>query len=186
MGDDDQALEEGLAGPEQEITPGESEGGGILSGMLLKILKYVALGIGAIIFIVTVVIVTMNIVNRGAQPQSYPAASPEYEGTTPILAWYSAIDEIRGRTADDSPHTVIVQVAIGYEKENKAIQTELVARTPKLRDIIRSFFTEKTAAELQPRYEEELKAELRERINRIMTQGKIDEVIFLEFNVVEF
>lgn len=186
MADDDNALEEGLAGPEQELAPSEGKQGGLLSGMLLKILKFVALGIGAIIFIVTVVIVTMRIAGRGTQAQSYPAVSEEYEGTQPVLSWYSAIDEIRGRTADENPNTVIVKVGLGYEKDNKTIQTELVSRTPRLRDIIRQFFTEKTASELKPQYEEELKAELKERINRVLTGGKIDDVIFLEFNVVEF
>ena len=186
MADDDQGLEEGLVGTEADLSPAEEKQGGLLSGMLLKVLKFVALGLGAIIFIVTVVIITMRIAGQGSQAQSYPQVSPEYEGTTPVLSWYTNIDEIRGRTADENPHTVVAQVSLGYEKDNKIIQTELVSRTPRLRDLVRKFFTEKTAAELRPRYEEELKTELKERINRVLTQGKIDEVIFLEFNVIEF
>jgi flagellar basal body-associated protein FliL len=102
------------------------------------------------------------------------------------LDWYGNIPEIRGRTADENPVTVIVKVNVGYEQENKIVQSELIARTPRLQALIRQFFASKTSAELTPQHEEELKAELEEQINRIMTDGKIKEVIFLDFNVVEF
>jgi flagellar FliL protein len=186
MGDEDQGLEEGLAGPEEDLTPQEGKRGGLLSGMLLKVLKFVAMAVGAIIFIVTVVLITMRIAGQGTQPQSYPQSSPEYEAETPVLAWYNNIDEIRTRTADDSPHTVIAKVSLGYERENKVVQTELVSRTPRLRALIRSFFSGKTAQELRPGNEEELKAELKQKINQVMKNGEVQEVIFLDFNVVEF
>jgi flagellar FliL protein len=186
MGDEDQSFSEGLAGEDQDFA-GEEKSGGLLAGALLKVLKYVAMAVGAIIFIVTVVIITNRILDRGGESITYvQQVSPEYSSKPEELSWYQNIEEIRGRTADRNPVTVIASVALGYEKENKVIQTELISRTPRLRDMIRSFFSQKTAAELQPQYEEELKVELKEKINSILTQGQIREVIFLEFNVVEF
>lgn len=186
MGDEDQAFDEGFGTAEADIAPAEERGGGLLGGLLLKILKYAAMAIGAVIFIVTVVIITMRIINRGAQPQAMAPVSPEYQGKVEKLDWYDNIPEIRGRTSDENPVTVIVKVNVGYEQENKMVQSELIARTPRLQALIRSYFASKTAAELTPQHEDTLTAELEERINRIMTDGKIKEVIFLDFNVVEF
>lgn len=186
MGDEDQAFDEGFGTAEAEITPAEERGGGLLGGLLLKILKYAAMAIGAVIFIVTVVIITMQIINRGAQPQAAAPVSEAYQGKVERLDWYDNIPEIRGRTADENPVTVIVKVNVGYQQENKTVQSELIARTPRLQALIRSYFANKTAAELTPGNEEILAAELEEKINSIMADGKIKEVIFLDFNVVEF
>lgn len=183
MSDEEQSFDEGLAADE-DLSVGNKVG--FLPSVLMKVLKWAALGIGAVIFIVTVVIVTMRVMNRGAQPQSYVAVTEPYEAKTPKYEWYDNIPEIRGRTADKTPATVIVKVNIGYDEGDKEVQSELIARTPRLRDLLRNYFTSKTAAELQPQHEEELKTEIREMINRIMSDGKVREVIFLDFNIVEF
>lgn len=183
MSDEEQSFDDGLAA-EEDLSVSNKVG--FLPAALMKILKWAALAVGAIIFIVTVVIVTMKILNQGAQPQSYVAVTESYEAKIPMYDWYDNIPEIRGRTADKAPATVIVKVNIGYDEGDKEVQSELIKRTPRLRDMLRSYFTSKTAEELQPEYEELLKNELKERINRIMVNGKIREVIFLEFNIVEF
>ena len=187
MGDEDQAFDEGFGGDEGDIAPIEGESkGGFLGGALLKILKFAAMGIGAIIFIVTVVIITMRIMNRGGQSQTAIPISEEYQGTEEQLAWYDNIPEIRTRTSDENSVTVIVKVNLGYEMENKVVQTELIARTPRIQDQIRQFFAQKKASQLTPRNEEELKTELKELVNRIMSDGQIKDVIFLDFNIMEF
>jgi len=183
MSDEEQSFDDGLAA-EEDLSVSNKVG--FLPAALMKILKWAAIAIGAVIFIVTVVILTMQFINRGAQPQTYVAVTEEYEGTTPTYEYYDNIPEIRGRTADKTPATVIVKVNVGYDMGDKEVQSELIARTPKLRDMLRNYFTKKTMAELQPQYEEQLKEEIKEMINRIMSNGKIREVIFLEFNVVEF
>lgn len=188
MGDEDRAFDEGFVGDDADIAPLEGEKqGGFLGGALLKILKFAAMGIGAIIFIVTVVIITMRIMNRGNQPQGgYEATSEEMQSVPPELTWYDNIPEIRTRTSDENAVTVIVKVNLGYEIEDKATQSELISRTPRLQDMIRSFFAGKTASQLQPRNEKELKEELQAKINNALSKGKIKDVIFLDFNIMEF
>lgn len=179
-------------GDEENFLEGDAEAGGdlevgrkvgFLPAVAIKILKWAALGIAAVIFIVTVVVITVGIMNRGQAQAGYPSASQAYRGTVPILSYFD-IPEVRGRTADVNPTTFIAKVSLGYDLNNKAIQSELVARAPQLQDIVFSFFASRTAAQLQASHEEELKAELKEEINRIMTSGKIQQVLFLEFNVV--
>jgi flagellar FliL protein len=173
---------------EEEVAGGQEEGGerrGILPAMLLKILKWVAIGIAGIIFIVTVVVITVNFMDRGPQAEAYPSESEAYKTSQPILQWYD-IPEIRGRTADDTPHTVIVDPKLGYEKENKKIQSELIARKEQIIDIMRQYFSKRKAGELAPEYEPEIKEELKERINGIMSSKGIEQIVFLQFNVIEF
>lgn len=159
---------------------------GFLPAIVIQILKWVALALGAIIFIVTVVVITVKIMGVGSPSVTQQPISKEYEGKEPIYDWYSNVGEIRGRTADDVPHTIIVEVRIGYKQGDKAMQAELIARTPQIRDIIRRFFTSKKSDELRPTNEENLKLELRDQINNIMTSGKIQKVIFDTFTVIEF
>lgn len=188
MGDEDRAFDEGFVGDEADIAPLEGEKqGGFLGGALLKILKFAAMGIGAIIFIVTVVIITMRVIDRGNQPQGgFEATSTEMQDAPQELMWYDNIPEIRTRTSDENAVTVIVKVNLGYKEEDKATQSELISRTPRLQDMIRSFFAEKTASQLQPRHEQELKEELEAKINQVLSNGRIEEVIFLDFNIMEF
>ena len=80
------------------------------------------------------------------------------------------------------PHTVVASVALGYEEGNKTIQGELTKRTDHLQHLIRSFFSSKTATEL--RNEVAILAELLEKVNSVMTSGKIREVLLLDYNLI--
>lgn len=177
-----------MFGPEEgfESQEDEAKSGGFLPDIVMKILKFVALGLGAVVFIVTVVVITVSILNQGNQQQSFPVVSPEYEAKPPVLEWYKGIGEIRGRTADSPPKSVMAEVYLGYEVNNKQLNSELIQRAPRFNDMIRSYFAEKSEDELL--YEEKVKLELKERINRILTSGKIEEVIFGAggFNIFEF
>ena len=126
--------------PEMAPLEGEKKGG-FLGGALLKILKFAAMGIGAIIFIVTVVIITMRIMNRGNQPQGGICGRAKDAGCTAGTQWYDNIPEIRTRTSDENAVTVIVKVNLGYEIEDKVkLRLSLSQRTPRLQDMIRQFF----------------------------------------------
>jgi flagellar basal body-associated protein FliL len=52
--------------------------------------------------------------------------------------------------------------------------------------MMRRYFSEKTAAELAPQYEPEIKADLEQNINRLMQGRGIEDIVFLQFNVIEF
>ncbi len=184
MGDEEVFSEEEVAGG----AAAEEEAGGkrrLIPAFVLKILKWVALGLAAIIFIVTVVVITVSLMNKGPQSAAYPSASEEYQGSMEILSWYD-IPEIRTRTADENPFTVIIDPKLGYEQENKKVQTELIARREQIIDMMRQYFSSQKAAELTPQYEDQIKAELEEQINRMMSTKGIEDIVFLQFNVVEF
>ena len=172
----------------EEVEAGGKKKVGFLPGIVIQILKWAAIALGAVIFIVTVVVITMNIMNRGTTTQSRLPEVEAYEGAPEILSWFGNIGEIRTPTADERRHTVMAKILIGYPRDSKRVQSELIDRTPWITELVRSYFSSHTASELLgPQNEQRVQEELKARINNIMTEGKIKEVIFGDtYNIVEF
>ena len=53
--------------------------------------------------------------------------------------WWYALDEIRTRTADKNPSTVIIKAKLGYEFENADVQTDLIQRSEIIYDAMRQY-----------------------------------------------
>jgi flagellar FliL protein len=183
MSDENEIFDEG----EEGAVGGEAKPSkkvGFLPGVVIQILKWAALGLGAIIFIVTVVVITMMFMGVENKGMSQQQISPDYAGKAPVYDWFSNITGIRARTADSPPGTVMVDISIGYEQGNKIVQTELVSRTPQIKDIVRQFFATRKAADLAPGKENDLKMELADKINSIMSDGKVRQVVFDNLTIV--
>ncbi|MBN1617641.1 MAG: flagellar basal body-associated FliL family protein [Spirochaetales bacterium] len=175
---DDINLEGGDAGT------GDS-GGKKLGGLLPQLLKWVAIVLGALIFIVTVVVITVNVMGSSGKSQTSIPVSEEYTGSREVMLWYrEPLGTLQTRTSDTTPASVIVEVALGYPVEDKATPAELSARLVELKDFLRAFFSRKTAAEL--RNEEKVKIEIRNAINdNILAKTKIRDVRFVKYEIVE-
>ena len=177
---------------ELELDDGEQSGGGApkkasgLLAILPNLLKFVAIGLGALIFIVTVSVITYTILNRGGQSQtSIPANSP-FVGTRQPLSYYTTIGVIRTSTIDTIPFSVVVDMVLGYDQNNNAASTELTERLYELRDFVRSFFRGKTAEELKPENEARLKQEIIEYLNtKVLNTTRVRDIFFVQLDVME-
>jgi len=179
MADEDRFLDEDVAvGQEAEV----GAKAGFIPALILKALKWAAVVIAAVIFIVTVVVITTRIMNQGRASGSVPVISESYTTAPPRYSYYRNFEDIRTRTADDLPHTVVAKVALGYDEGNKNLQNELVSRTTLLQHIIRGYFASKTAAEL--RNESVVLQELLQKVNAVMTTGRIMQVLLLDYNII--
>jgi flagellar FliL protein len=170
------ATSEDVAGPRR---------GGLLSGMLLNILKWAAIGIGAIIIVVTTTVVTVRILSKGASPEGLAAISPAYTAKQEPLASYDNIEQIRGQTADETPAVFLLQVSLGYDPADKEVSVEIGNRNREIQDLILKDISQKTAAELSPTHYDEIQAELMQLINMVMKTGKVKSVMFRQFSVVK-
>lgn len=173
---------------DEEATEGESgpRKGGLLSGLAIQILKWTAIVLGAIIFVVTVVVITLNILQGGQTTGAPPPSSEQHEAEMPAFDYYGGIGEIRGNTVDGNS-TFIVEIQLGYEQEDTRTQAALSSRTPRIRDYVRNFLATKTTEELNPTNERELKTRMQEQINTLLGgAGQVREVIFDEYQVVPF
>ena len=93
---------------------------------------------------------------------------------------------IRTKTSDVNPASVIVEVVLGYKKDDKATSTEITQRTVELKDFLRRYFTQKSYEELKPQNEEALRIEIRNAINdSILSSSKIKDVRFMTLDVIQ-
>ncbi|MDA3808800.1 MAG: flagellar basal body-associated FliL family protein [Spirochaetaceae bacterium] len=156
-----------------------------LSKTLVKLLTYIVGGLIGIILVVTIVVITVKFLDRGDQAKTFKEVSEEYQGKTAPYLYFEAIKQIRTRTADKAAHSVSVKVDIGYNEGDEKLATELTARIPQLTDLIRTYFSGKTAEEMNAD-EQAVKDELRERINAVLTNGRVENIIFTEYQTFEF
>ncbi|MGA2479449.1 MAG: flagellar basal body-associated FliL family protein [Spirochaetia bacterium] len=172
-------LEDVGAGAEDVSAPRR---GGLLSGMLLNILKWVAIGIGVIIIVVTTTVLTFRVLNKG-NTQNLAAVSPEYAAQAKPLASYDNIEQIRGQTADETPAVFLLQVSLGYDPADKEVSVEIGERAREIQDLVLKDISQKRAADLSTTHYDELQAELMTQINTIMRTGKVKKVMFRQFVV---
>ena len=156
-----------------------------LAALLPNLLKFVAIGLGAVVFIVTVSVITFNILNRGGQAQTViPSAAP-FVGARPQFQYYDGIGVIRVNTRDPLPYTVIINMAIGFDLGDNAALAEITARRLQLHDFMLFFFMARTADELRPENMPRIRQEMLEHINtRILNSARVREILFTQFDVI--
>jgi flagellar FliL protein len=158
-----------------------------LGSILPNLLKFIAIGLGALIFIVTVAVITFNIMNKGGKTQTAVTdpTSP-YIGKRQEYANYTLIGSVSTRTRDKVINNVTVEVVLQYDLNNVPAQTELISRQYDLRDFVRSYFSGKYAVDLVPENEARLKREMQELLNtRYLDTAKIRNILFLKLDVME-
>ena len=174
-----------LDGGEAPETGGKQKKGSGLAALLPNLLKFVAIGLGAIVFIVTVSVITFNILNKGGSSQTtVPSASP-FVGARPQYQIFSSIGLIRTSTKDQVPYSVVVDMIIGYDLNDNAAQAELTGRLYELRDFVRVFFKGKMADELRPENELRLKQEILEYLNtKLLNSARARIILFNQLDVM--
>ncbi|MBN1522893.1 MAG: flagellar basal body-associated FliL family protein [Spirochaetales bacterium] len=96
------------------------------------------------------------------------------------LQYYKNMDPVRGMTVDNPPNLFTASVILGYPKDNIALTGEVLEKAHKIHAIILKTLSEKKADELSWAGVERLQQELLEKINRILTTGKLKLVLFKE------
>ena len=174
-------------GESPEASTSQKKKGIGLGAFLPTILKFAGIGLGALIFIVTVSVITYNTMNKGGKSQTV-VTNPDspYIGKRPNYAWYTGIGSITTKTRDEKNYTVTVVMNLGYDMEDTAASSELSMRQYELRDFVRSYFTGKSEAELRPENEARLKQDIKEILNnRFLDTGKVRNITFDKLDVME-
>ncbi len=181
--------EEGLSledvGAGGEETAQEGKKAGFLPTFLIRILKWVAIGLGFVILGVTTTVITFSLVNRGKSGTALPSLSEEYQATRPPLQYDDTLEEIRGVTSDDEPAIFSAKISMGFDAESKTVAFELSARKREIQNIVFLYLSNKTKAELKPDRYTQILEDLKNNINKVMREGKIKEVAFREFVVAQ-
>lgn len=157
-----------------------------IGGLLPTLLKWIAIVLGAIILIVTVVVITMKIMGGNTTQQAVIPVSQDYVGKREVLDWYTSLGQVSTRTNDALPATVTVEVVLGYKQADKAASTEITQRQIEIKDYLRRYFTDLSVEDLRPRNEEKRRIEIRNAINDdILSSSKIRDVRFTNLNIIE-
>lgn len=158
---------------------------GGLKGAFPALLKWILIALAAVIFIITVVVIAVKIMTKGGSSNTVVPISEEYKTSREELEWYTSLDDIRTQTKDKIPSSVSVKIALGYKKDDKQASSEITARRIEVIDFLRRYFSGKTAEQLDPDHEEEIKIEIRDGINdNILSNSKIRSVMFTAKDVV--
>ena len=153
---------------------------------LPTLLKFVAIGIGTVIFIVTVSFITYTILQKDGRSQTVIPVNSLWEGPRPQYSMFTTIGSISTRTKDTTPYAVMVDMIVGYDENDNATAMELTARLYEIRDFLRLFFRSKTADELRPENEPRIKQEIVELLNtRVLNSSRARIVLFNRFDVME-
>ena len=161
-----------------------SQRGLTLAGMILGIIgTSVFIIIVTVIILVTTTVITVKLANNGSSQLGLSAVSPTYAANGPSVQIFDGIDQIRGTTADDPAALFMLQVSLGYDKNDKEVSVELDNRKRQVQDLIIKFISQKKAVDLGATHYDELTQEILLAINSIMTSGKIKSVIFKTFIV---
>ncbi len=179
MADEEQFLDDDVTGEEEQAGGAKP---GLLSGLLLTVLKWAAIGLAAIILVATVSYVTYSLFSSGKQSTGLSQFSPEYEQDEVEMEFFTnMLDNIRGQNADDSPKTFVVKVSIGYEKGNTTLQTELIGKTEQIQNMILKFFGQKSSSELVTQNFVTLESDLVAKLNHsLLRTGQIEKVLIHE------
>ena len=181
--------EEGLSledvGAGGEETAPEGRKAGFLPSFLIRILKWVAIGLGFVILGVTTTVVTFSLVNRGKSGANLPALSEEYQAYRDPLQYDDTLEEIRGVTSDEEPAIFSAKISMGFDAESKTVAFELSARKREIQNIVFLYLSGRSKAELRPDSYTQILEDLKNNINKVMREGKIKEVAFREFVVAQ-
>ena len=180
--DDDLALDDN-----EDVGASVPQKKGGMGALLPTLLKWIAVIIGAIILIVTVVVITMNIMNKnGSGASQVIPVSSEYTTKREELSWYTSLGTIQTTTIDMPPANVIMDIALGYKEDDKNAASEITKRQIQIKEFLRRYFSSKSKSELRIVDEDKMKIEIRNGINDdILVNSKIRDVIFQSHSVVE-
>ncbi|MCR5437718.1 MAG: flagellar basal body-associated FliL family protein [Treponema sp.] len=166
---------------------GPAKKGG-LGSFLPNVLKWVIIGICAVILIVVICLICIKIYTNNKTGDYNPATySEEYKAVGESYDWYKSIDTIQVFTNDDPPATVRVTVFLGYKKDDKSASADISSMAVEIKSFIRKYFRGKSAAELKnAENETKFQIEIKNAINdRILSTSKIKAVNFDQLDVVD-
>lgn len=159
----------------------------LISERLIKLLIYAAIGVVALFISITISFFTYRFMDRGNRTRQFPVLSEEYNTVVPEYAiWTFLADEgydLRTQTSDQERYTISARIKLGYdEKRYKELPGELTGKNDILMDMIRFYFSQRTKAQLTD--EVAVKAELMSKINSFLSQGEIEQVLFLQYQII--
>jgi flagellar FliL protein len=98
---------------------------------------------------------------------------------------FTGIGRLRLSTAEPQSAMVILTITFPYSPEDRAFSEELATRVRDFRAIAEAYFLSLSIGDLGNKSEEQIKADLLERFNRVLRLGKIQTLYFSDFMIFD-
>ena len=100
---------------------------------------------------------------------------------------FEQVGELRGSTADEQQTTFIVEPFLGYDGENNALVNELIVRKIQLIGIFNDYFGSKDVDDLKdPADKIRVEQELLDSINRMLRDGRVQDIVWGSYQFLPF
>jgi len=157
------------------------------SERVARVLMFIAIGIVALLVSVTVSFLTYRFMDRGNRTRQLSVLSPTYETEIPDYTIWSFLSDdgydLRAQTADVERFTISARIKLGFDSSRyKELDRELTAKNDVLMDTIRFYFSQRTREQLSD--EVVVKQELMSRINSLLSRGEVEQVLFLQYQII--
>lgn len=154
---------------------------------IIRLLMFVAIGIIALLLVITVSFLTYRFMDRGNRSRQFPRLSEDYTTLVPEYSvWTFFADDgydLRTQTKDAERYTVSARIKLGYDEVRyKELQGELTRKNDVLMDAIRFYFSQRTKIQLED--EVAVKTELLNRINSLLSRGEVAQILFLQYQII--
>ncbi|OQX30004.1 MAG: hypothetical protein B0D92_00730 [Spirochaeta sp. LUC14_002_19_P3] len=186
MADEELELDNALESDDKDFIARAKKPRGIPE-RLVKVLAFIAIGIVAIVVSITVSVLTFRFMDRGNRTRQFPVLSEEYQTAIPAYSiWNFFVDDgydLRTQTSDQERFTVSAKIKFGYdETKYKELVGELASKNDILMDAIRFYFSQRTRAQLVD--EAAVKMELKNKVNSLLSQGEVEQILFLQYQII--
>lgn len=97
---------------------------------------------------------------------------------------YAALGQIRARTEGNDSSMVIISVAFPYNSADKPFSEELTARMEQFRGLTTDYFEGKNSDDIKKMSDSALKTALLDTYNSQLRLGKIDNLLFTDYVLI--
>jgi flagellar basal body-associated protein FliL len=145
----------------------------------------VVLGIFALVFVVGTTVSLAKKYGAEAKRSRAAASQPAWESPRAGTENYSKLGKLRLTVKGKDPILVSVSPVLAIPKGDQAFREEIIAKTKRLRDVCKDYFSSLDVDDLNPSFEGKLKLGLRDRLNQELVLGKIYEIYFPDYQIFE-
>lgn len=172
-------------GDDLEGEGGASGGGGGLKGLLSSSIVKVLLYAAAVIVVILISVITATCVTKSKDKDSRVRDDQDQMLRTKDIYATFDLKQFMINTKDtDTQHLVRVKLQLAYKRDNIKLVTELNARRAQISDIILLFFKDKSKDQMDSSDKiQRLKEELKNRINRELNDGQVEDIYYEEFSI---
>jgi flagellar basal body-associated protein FliL len=112
------------------------------------------------------------------------SAQPAWESPRAGTENYAKLGKLRLSAGGKEPILISVSPVLAIPKGDVQFREELIAKSKRMREVCKDYFSHLEGEDLNPAFEGKLKMGLRDRLNQELVLGKIYEIYFPDYQII--